>query len=96
MTELNKNICEGTVITEASLLKLLSQETYSGVDPDGLMIELKKEQEELDEEIVTAAEKLDGGDYGNAVCRALYDLNELKGGFCCATIGFLIDHQDFE
>lgn len=62
MSELNKNICVGTVLTQESLDKAIADSDFSGVDPDSLEIELEKDVDELDADIAEAAAELEGGD----------------------------------
>ena len=48
----------------------------------------------LDDEGEAVVEELEVGDVqGVAYCRALYDLNEVSGGFCCQTFGIEYDGE---
>ena len=61
MTELNQNICVGTVITEESIDKAISEQDFTGIDPDSLEIELDDDLE-MDADIAEAARELEGAD----------------------------------
>ena len=45
-----------------------------------------------DEDVIAAIDELEGDEYAVAQCRAVYDLNELEGGFCCQAL--MIDTGD--
>ena len=61
MTELNQNICVGTVITEESIEKALLEQDFAALDPDNLEIELDDDLE-MDADIAEAARELEGAD----------------------------------
>ena len=62
-------------------------EDFSLIDPEETDLDLAVEVE--DEDQVAALDELEGEEYTVAYCRALYDLNELTGGFCCQAIGVM-------
>lgn len=97
----NKNICAGTVLTVDSLTETFTEYDGEGnppYDPEGTEIETPKYTDELEDAVLEAAMELEGDERAVALCRGLYDLNELEGGFCCATlsIDYGIEGMDVE
>ena len=92
MTELNKYICDGTVITQEAFDKTMDGDE-SANDPKGLEIELDKGEDMIAADVAEKIAELEGHDKGVAICRALYDLNEMEGGFCCFTTKMEIDNE---
>jgi len=92
----NKYICDGTVITEDSMTETITMPPGAGnppYDPEGTEIDYSKGTDELEDAVVEAAMELEGDERAVAVCRALYDLNEMEGGFCCATLS--LEYGDY-
>ena len=61
-------------------------------DPSGTRIKTPKGYGELSDAVLEAADALLGDDdstneaHAAAMCRALYDLNKIEGGFCCQSL----------
>ena len=95
MTELNKYICAGTVVNQEAFEAAMDGDE-SKMDPDALAIEYDKGESDIAADVAEKIAELEGHDYGVALCRALYDLNEMEGGFCCLTTKTEMDVEGFE
>ena len=85
----NGYICSDIVVDTASMEEFWTASQPSGdywlYDPGNWWIPF---DQDLDEEGEAAIAELEAGDVqGVAHCRALYDLNNISGGFCCQTLG---------
>ena len=96
MTQLNKYICKGTVVTQETYEKILEGD-YSATYPEGVAIVLDKYADEFSADVAEKIAELEGHDNGVAFCRALYDLNKIEGGFCCHITGteFMENEVDY-
>ena len=86
--ELNSNICSTLVVSEESVAEIFEETEDDAVlliDPDSTAIDYEEDIAADGEEAEALAE-LEGDEYAVAYCRALYDLNEMEGGFCCQTL----------
>ena len=105
---LNQNICSTLVVNQETL------DDFGGggeglMDPDATIIPYEKDEDDMEEDVLAGIEELEGDPQAVAFCRAIYDLNEIKGGFCCQSlsldfgveglesyIGFLVDAGSVE
>ena len=93
---LNSNICKGVVMDDASVEEVISSngEDFTLADPDETRLEYDLSASDLeDEDVIAAIDELEGDEYAVAQCRAVYDLNELEGGFCCQALMMTTDGQ---
>ena len=95
MTELNKYICAGTVVNQEAFEAAMDGDE-SKMDPDALAIEYDKGESDIAADVAEKIAELEGHDYGVALCRALYDLNEMEGGFCCQSTKVEVDMEGAE
>ena len=94
MSVTNSNQCEGVVISTASMDDFwgtnpaVAYLTYPIMDPEATKVVTEKGLLDITDEDKLSAIMTEVGDARAVeICRTLYDLNEMSGGFCCQTIG---------
>ena len=86
MTTYDGTVCKGQEWTQAAFDEVGLN--FGPLDPNNLHMDRRdgwKSDSDLPE-TWTGADGLEGMEYAVAYCRALYDLNEVEGGFCCQAI----------
>ena len=100
---MNNKVCSGIVVDKETMFEVYkgtSSENFK-FDPEGTMIKPAKREDDIADAVMEAAETLrEGTDTTNdlhsiAMCRALYDLNKMEGGFCCQSLLQEYDGEEY-